>query len=308
VSVLSIIRWGSFSFVLAIAAQPAYAQPKQPARAVRPEASARAPGGAKSGAADSGGAVATAEAPPLEKFLHDRKYREGLEWLRSFGKGTAEENRYRGLFHHGLAQPDDALRYLMPVYRARPQDEVVALAVAEASLWKKDYKTAVTIVGQLREPEAADALRVRGMVFEQAGRLKEALELYERAIPKLALPWGAMERKAQVLSWLKRFDEAASTYAKVVASKEASVELRRRCRVRMAEIAAWKKDFDAALSQLAKLLAEEPRLTDALLLKGQILEWQGEFAEAKRAYSRILEIDAGHGEARLRLNKLLWVR
>lgn len=253
-------------------------------------------------------AGATPGAHPLAKLLAERKYKEGLEWLRSYGKGTAEENRYQGLLHHGMAQPGETLRHLLPIYRAQPSDDVVALAVAEASLWKKDYRTAVTIVGQLKAPDAPDALRVRGMVYEQAGRLKEALALYERAIPKLALPWGTMERKAQVLSWLERFDEAAATYAKVAASQDASVELRRRCRVRMAELSAWKKDFPGALAQLDKLLVEEPRSTDALLLKGQILEWQGDFGGAKRAYSRVLEVDAAHAEARLRLNKLLWVK
>jgi tetratricopeptide (TPR) repeat protein len=252
--------------------------------------------------------VFAAKAHPVETFLAQRKYREGLEWLKAFGRGGAAEDRYRGLLHHGLAEPDPALRYLVPVYRADPSDDTVALAVTEASLWKKDYKTAVSVVGQLREPEAPEALRVRGMVFEQVGRLSEALALYERAIPKLALPWGTLERKAQVLSWQKRFDEAAATYNQVVASPQASAGLKLRCRVRLAELTAWKKDLDGALAQLRKLLGEEPRSTEALLLGGQILEWKGDFAGAKRSYSRILALDGGHAEARLRLDKLLWVK
>jgi tetratricopeptide (TPR) repeat protein len=247
-------------------------------------------------------------ADPLAGWLAQGKYAQGLDWLRAHGKSTVEHDRYRGLFHHGLGQPDAVLKYLVPVHRARPSDDAVALAVAEASLWKKDYKTALQLIEQLQAKDAPEALRVRGMVLEQAGRLPEALALYERAIPRLALPWGALERKAQVLSWLKRFGEASTTYAKVAASPQASIELRRRCRVRMAEIAAWQKDFAGALAQLDTLLAEEPRLVDALLLRGQILEWQGEFAEAKRVYSRVLAIDAGQRQARLRLDKLLWVQ
>jgi tetratricopeptide (TPR) repeat protein len=151
-------------------------------------------------------------------------------------------------------------------------------------------------------------MRVRALLFEQAGRFPEALALYDRAIPGLAQPWGAMERKAQVLSWMKRFDDAGATYAQVVASPQASLGLRRRCRVRQAELTAWRKDLDGALGQLAALLKEEPRLTDALLLQGQIQEWKGQFAAAKQSYSRILTIDAAHAEARLRLDKLLWVK
>lgn len=249
-----------------------------------------------------------ASAPPLAAFLEQGKHRQGLDWLRSFGRGTPAEERYRGLFHHGLAEPDLTLQVLVPIYRIRPDDDTVALAVAEASLWKKDYKTAATVIGQLEAPEAPEALRVRGLLFEQAGRFAEAIDLYTRAIPRLALPFGTMERKAQVLSWQKRFDEAAALFEQVVASKQASPILRLRCRVRLAELAAWRKDLDGALVQLRKLLEEEPRQTDALLLEGQILEWKGEFGAAKRSYSRILAVDSAHAEARLRLNKLLWVK
>jgi tetratricopeptide (TPR) repeat protein len=244
---------------------------------------------------------------PLESFWQEQKYREGLEWLHRFGHGAPEEARYAGLFHYGLAQPDPTLQALVPVYRAHPDDDVVALAVAEASLWKKDYKTATTVVAQLRAPDAPDALRVRGLLFEQAGRFPEALALYEKAIPRLPLPYGTMERKAQVLSWMKRFDEAAAAYGQVIDSKQASLGLRRRCRVRLAELTAWRKDFDGALAQLKALLAEEPKQTDALLLQGQILEWKGDFGGAKRSYSRVLAVDPRSAEARLRLDKLLWV-
>jgi tetratricopeptide (TPR) repeat protein len=260
-------------------------------------------------AAGAAPARAPAKKPhPAEAFLEQRRYAEGLAWLRSFGKGTPEEERWRGLMHHGLAQPDATLQALVPVYRARPTDDTVALAVAEASLWKKDYKTAVTVVGHLQAPDAPEALRVRGMVFEQAGRFAEALELYERAIPRLAAPWATLERKAQVLSWQKRFGESEAIYRQVVASPKADPRLRLRCRVRLAELTAWQKDLDGALGQLEKVLAEDPRATEALLLQGQILEWKGEFAAAKRSYSRILALEAGHAEARLRLDKLLWVR
>jgi tetratricopeptide (TPR) repeat protein len=245
---------------------------------------------------------------PLAGFLQQGKYQEGLDWLKSFGHGSAAEERYRGLFLRGLGQADAALRVLLPIYRADPSDDEVGLAVAEASLWKKDFKTATSVTDHLKAKDAPEALRVRAMVLEQSGRLPEALALYERAIPQLPQPWGALERKAQVLSWLKRFDESAATYQKVVASKEASIELRRRCRVRLAELRAWQKDFDGALAQLAKLLDEEPRLVDALLLRGQIEEWKGEFAAAKQTYSRILAIDSTHAAARLRLDKLLWVK
>ncbi len=244
----------------------------------------------------------------LERFLQQRQYAEGLSWLSSFGDGSPMQQRYRGLFHHGLFQADAALKDLLPIYRQDPSDDRTGLAVAEACLWKKDYKTATTVLGALKNPDAPEALRVRALLYEQAGRLPEALHLYERAIPGLALPWGAMERKAQVLSWLKRFDEADATYEAIVRSNQASLPQRLRCRVRRAELTAWRKDLDGALGQLAAVLREAPRLTDALMLRGQILEWQGKHGDAKQAYSQVLAVDSNHAEARLRLNKLLWVK
>jgi tetratricopeptide (TPR) repeat protein len=286
-------RLAAIAILMSVAPAMALSAPRAKRRASTPAAAARGkPAGGK----------------PLALLLEQRKYDEGLKWLSAFGKGGAEEDRYRGLFHHGLAQPGPALQYLLPVYRANPGDDTVALALAETSLWKKDYKTATTVLGQLQSAEAPEALRVRALLFEQAGRLPEALNLYDRAIPQLKQPWGAMERKAQVQSWLKRFDEAGATYAKVIGSRQASLGLRQRCRVRQAELTAWKKDLDGALGQLAVLLKEDPRLTDALLLNGQILEWKGDFAGAKQSYSRILAVDATHAEARLRLDKLLWVK
>jgi tetratricopeptide (TPR) repeat protein len=250
----------------------------------------------------------TATAHPLADLLAQGKHKEGLDWLASFGKGTPEEARYRGLFNHGLGRPDETLRDLVPVYRAQPKDDAVALAVAEASLWKKDYKTATSVLGGLQAPDEPDALRVRGMLFEQAGRLPEAVELYDRAIPRLRAPWEVMERRAQVLSWMKRFDDARVAFTQIADDPRAELALRRRSRVRLAELSAWNKDLDGALAQVTALLREAPGQIDALLLEGQVLEWQGRFGEAKQVYSRILAADGGNAPARLRLNKLLWVK
>jgi tetratricopeptide (TPR) repeat protein len=288
---------------------PGSAVATAPARTLTtPEPAGRSlPFEAEARAAESKPAVAV-PANPLADLYEQGKYAEGLEWLRSFGKGGVEEERYAGLFHFGLAHPDASLQHLVPVYRANPADDTIGLAIAEASLWKKDYKTALAIVGQLKAPDAPEALRVRGMVFEHAGRLTEALALYDRAIPQLRQPWGTLERKAQVLSWQKNFDAALASYATVTESPGASIGLRRRCRVRMAEITAWKKNFGGALDQLDALLREDPKLADALLLKGQILEWKGDFSQAKQAYSSILVFDSSNAEARARLDKLLWAR
>lgn len=218
-----------------------------------------------------------------------------------------DELRYRGLCHHGLGEADATLEHLVPVYRADPSDDRVALAIAEASLWKQDVKTAQGVVAALRVPEAPEALPVRGLLLEQSGQLDAAIALYERSIPRLEQPWSILERQAQALSWLRRFDAALATYARVAGDPAASPEQRLRCRVRMAEIAAWQRDLDGALAQLRSIASDAPERVDALLLQGQIQEWQGDFIGAKHSYSRILSADADQADARSRLGRLLWV-
>lgn len=218
-----------------------------------------------------------------------------------------ERARSQGLAQAALGEHARALEVLVPVYQARPDDDV-ALAIAEASLEKRDFRTAETVLRALAAPDAPNALRVRGLLHEQANQLNEALALYERALPGLAQPLATLERRARVLGWLARFDESHAAYAALAANEAASVGLRQRCRVRMAELTAWKKDLDGALAQLRQLLTEDPKLADALLLQGQILEWQGRYADAKQSYSSLLAFDAANAEARLRLDKLLWVK
>lgn len=221
--------------------------------------------------------------------------------------GNPGINVKKGLMFYEQWQADSALHYLIPAYQASPSDAKIALAVAEASLWKKDYKTATTILSQLENPDTPEANRVRGILFEQVNRLSEALEMYNKAIPKLELPWGTMERQAKVLSWLKRYDESKMIYQKIINSDIASKELKLRCEIQVAQLTAWEKDLQGALQRLQKVLQKDPKNIDALMLQAQIQEWSGDFKGAKNSYERVLEVDASHNTSRLKLDKLQWV-
>jgi tetratricopeptide (TPR) repeat protein len=216
--------------------------------------------------------------------------------------------RKQGFAHYEKWNADSTLHWLVPVYRANPGDDSVALAVAEASLWKKDFRTATTMISALRHPKSPQALRVQGVLYEQAGRLPEALLAYDQAIPLLSKPWGTMERRAQVLAWLKRIPEAKTQVQQIIGSKEPSTGLKVRCHVDLALWTAWEKDLDESSKILEKALQLDPKSTEALLLLGQIQEWRGEYPQAKSTYGKILSLDANHAEARLRLGKLQWVK
>lgn len=216
--------------------------------------------------------------------------------------------REKGFRYYSVWNPDSTLFYLVPLYRASPQDDSLGLAVAEASLWKKDYKTATGVVTSLANPESPDALRVKGLLFEQAGRLKEALELYNRAIPRLLKPWGTMERKAQVLAWSGKVEEAKAVIREVILSKAVSEGLRLRSQLHLALWTAWGKELDQAISMTEAVLQKASKHVDALMLLAQLEEWKGEYRKAKEYYGKVLVVEPSHADARLRLGKLQWVK
>lgn len=229
--------------------------------------------------------------------------------LLSWGWGdNRDTSRRQGFQYYSDWNADSTLFYLLPIYRAHPEEDSVAIAVAEASLWKKDFRTATQVITNLRNSEKPEALRVKGLLFEQAGRLDEALQLYDKAIPGLLKPWGTMERKAQVLAWLGRIPEAKAQAEKILKAKEPSKGLRIRCLLDLALWTAWEKDLSGSVLLINQALALDGKSIEALLQLGQVYEWQGDFSQAKKTYGRVLNINDRHAEARLRLDKLQWVK
>ena len=228
-----------------------------------------------------------------------------ISW--SWGENR-ENSRREGFQYYAAWNADSTLFYLLPLYRAHPVEDSVAIAVAEASLWKKDFRTATQVITNLRHSESPEALRVKGLLFEQAGRLDEALQLYDKVIPRHPQPWGTMERRAQVLAWLGRVPEAKTQVQKVLVAKEPSKGLRIRCLLDLALWTAWEKDLPGSVKLLEQALALDGKSIEALLQLGQVYEWQGDFPQAKKTYGRVLNLNDRHAEARLRLDKLQWVK
>lgn len=238
-------------------------------------------------------------------LLADYRADEARDLLR---RQNAPDPLLVGLVHHGLYQADSVLAVLGPLHRAARADDRAVLALAEAFLWKKDYRNAQALLDAYPRKEDLGYLRVLATQMELVNRHQEALALWDRIIAADPKPWGAMERKAIVLSWRKRFDESIALFAKVAGSAAASGPLRLRCRVRKAEVVAWNGDLDGSLRVLDSILVEHPRHLDASLQKGQVLEWKGRYPEAKAVYSAILQKRPDHATARLRLEKLGWAR
>jgi tetratricopeptide (TPR) repeat protein len=217
-------------------------------------------------------------------------------------------HKARGIAFHGLYQPDSAIHSLRLAHEGGLKDDEVLLPLAEALLWKKDFRAASEVADAVKAKEGAGYLKVMARKHEILGELDQAVAHYDKAIALEKLPYGTLERKAMVLSWMKKFDESIAIYDGILKEKVVSQGLKVRCLIRKAEVMSWKNEFDPALAELDKALAKDRKNLEARLVKGRILEWKGEYKPAKALYAEILALAPDNEQAKLRLEKLSWVQ
>lgn len=217
-----------------------------------------------------------------------------------------EGSPVKGLVHHALYEGDQAILHLKKAFDAGNREDDVLLALADALLWKKDFRTSLRVMQEVKDTTSVGWLKVNARKHEFLGEFDRALALYEKVIPREKLPYGSMERKALLLSWNKDFDASIAEYTRILDSKVASEGQKLRCRIQRAEVMAWNKEFEKALVELDKVLSQQPGNAEAGLVKGRILEWSGRYSEAKKTYQEILNRNPGHEQAKLRLEKVGW--
>lgn len=214
------------------------------------------------------------------RLVEEGKISQAQEEARKSGATGSDLIRLKGILFHAIGMSDSALVYLKQAQKEKPSDARITLRLAETAFWKKDIKSVHGLVDQVSDKAAAAGPR----------------------------PWENLMRKARIKSWLQEFDASKALYQKVLDSKETPDAVRVQARYHTAEIAAWKRDFPRAMAALDSLLVSIPGYVDAALLKGQILEWKGEYAQAKAIYTGALQIHPTDASLRMRLEKLSWVK
>jgi tetratricopeptide (TPR) repeat protein len=214
------------------------------------------------------------------RMVEEGKLAQAQETVRTSGTSGKELICLEGILYHAYGQADSALAYLKQAHKDNASDPRITLLLAETLFWKKDIKAVRTLVDETSD---------------------KALNLEPR-------PWESLSRKARLESWLQEFDASGAHFEKLLASKETPDAYKLQARFHLAEIAAWKKDLTKSLSLLDALLAVYPGYVEAALLKGQILEWKGEYAQAKVAYTGALQVHPSDTVLRQRLEKLSWVK
>lgn len=268
-------------------------------------ASAAGPSAAAGGPASAAKAAAC-KVDRAEKLVLQGRYEAALEALKPC-PSEPRTKRAKGMAFHGLFQPDSAIANLKGAFESGLKDDGVLLPLSESFLWKKDFRNAAMIMEGIKDKQSANYFKVVARKHEILGELPLAVEFYDKAIALEKLPYGTMERKAIVLSWMKKFDESLALFDSIIKVKIVSKPLKVRCLVREGEVLSWKGEFDPAIAKLQKALALDKGNLDARFVKGRILEWKGEYKPAKAVYQEILGLSPGHEQAKLKLEKLSWV-
>ncbi len=243
----------------------------------------------------------------VEKAIGLEEYETALELSRKCSD-TPEAVRVRGLAHYYLFHVDSALSLLKSAYDAEIRDDHLLTALAKAMLWKKDFKHSGDILNQVEDKSDPTYKLIRGEYYELVGLYDEAMTLYNEVVDSRKHGIQAKVRKAQLLSWTNKLKESVALYNDILTEEKLPNDLRHTLWRRRAEVKAWTKDFETAHAELDSLTAMDPDNAEALLLKGEIYEWEGEFQKAKKTYGRILELDEGNKAAKLRIEKLIWVK
>ncbi|OGJ90218.1 MAG: hypothetical protein A2487_07390 [Candidatus Raymondbacteria bacterium RifOxyC12_full_50_8] len=224
----------------------------------------------------------------------------------------------KGRAFHALFNADSAIKYLGMSDNGYSTADDVLLALAESMLWKKNFKGAEKHFGRVKNRRTVNFLKIAGMYLEMRGKLPEAVALYDSLMMVDKQMWTGAMRKAQVLSWMKHFEEATILFSQVAANTAAPQDVRMSAVIRRAEVRSWQSDFSAARHDLDSLIEVNTRTVlrspildrtkEALQLKGLVLEWEGKYQDAKAAYKNILLLDPNDKRAKLSLEKLLWVK
>jgi tetratricopeptide (TPR) repeat protein len=226
-------------------------------------------------------AVACSAQPPEERIV--RLVEQGslgeakAEVAKSDATGV-ELARLKGLVFHAEYKADSAYHYLSIVHKSGDTSARYEVRYAETLIWMKKNGTAYDVLAALRLD------------------------------PSNALTLGLLEHKAQLLSWIGKYKEAAAIYTSIINSSSIVATVKLRNRTHRAEVYSWDKDLPRALSELDAILAIQPGDEEASLVKGQVQEWQGKYPDAKGTYSKGLQTHPESAKLRQRLESLGWVK
>jgi tetratricopeptide (TPR) repeat protein len=257
--------------------------------------------------ATSSGAAKSCDLKKAEQAINIEEYAMALTFLES----CPPDGRYyklKGVAHYSLFQADSAIVNLEKALERLGRDDGASIRLAEAYLWKKDFRRAMKRLGAVRDQSRLDYKRAYASVHEMTGNYAAAMAMYDSVLAFNPNAYDIRERKAALLAWTKKFDESIDLYTRLIETRDVPKSVRTRARVKRAQVIAWKKEFDRALAELDAVIADDGDNVEARLVKAEILEWKGAFKLAKDLYKDVLAIEPDNKKAKIRIERLLWVK
>jgi arylsulfatase A-like enzyme/Flp pilus assembly protein TadD len=203
----------------------------------------------------------------------------------------------RGQFAEAVRRVRDTL--------ARDPDNLAALKVLSrglAKLGRLDEAAEVAAKASTVAPWSAQALQVEADIEHSRGHYERALELIDRCLEMDARFLDARLDRSRYLVALGRRDEAIEEIEPLIKEfpDNAWVALRY---AQLVELPAG--NFRAAAGRLREVLSRDPYFVEAWLLLGRVLTSEGRMSDAVAVYREAIEYRADHADLQSRLALLL---
>lgn len=253
------------------------------------------------------------------------------------GQGETQGSAYHaGLTALVAGRLDEAQQYFEAAAKADSQSAAPLLALAEVALQRKKPYDALARIRQALTvaPNDSASHASMGRYLVSTGNAKDGEQSLRKAI---ALDEKAMRPRmdlADVLASQRRWPEAVAIYQAVIAAEprhagahyalglaqaqlgradearaalQKSAELEPQAPLPHVALARWhggRKEFPQALASVSEALKRSPKLMDALLLRGDLLDASGDAAGAVGAYTQAAQALPGQPVPLLRVAML----
>jgi tetratricopeptide (TPR) repeat protein len=211
---------------------------------------------------------------------------------------TVKDLRRQGVSLHKIKSCVEKLRQIMPGLK-QPLSEVRISLVQDQLILGKNHRR-FTPEGQLfmdfageesakvtQATEACDELFIQALEDEDAGRLSEAREKYEKILATNPDHVDALVNLGTIL-FLSNFETAAaSRYLQALAINPDHVE----GNYNLANLLEGQGELDAAVLFYKKAIQAEPEFADAHFNLAMVLEALGNASKARDHWRRYLELD-----------------
>ena len=202
-----------------------------------------------------------------------------------------------------------AIVALRDAVKRAPRDSEATALLAEALSWNGALDEAAALYrAALSAGDAAPAVRVGyARTLSWKKDVDGALEQYRIATTESPQNLDAHMGFAEMLSWKKQFGPAAAAYRRVI-SLTTVPAYKAVALARIGKVLTWKGDMAGAEGNYREALQYDAKNVDAMFGLGELHEWKEKYADAKRWYQKILQVQPGHKGAKAKLVQLMWVK